>query len=113
MCELDRQIKVLLLLPLQEKCPYLEFSWSVFSRIRTEYGEIGSISLYSVRMQENTDLKTPNTATFHIVYSKQVNRDLRPLTSLRKKNNKKTLLCDNGVPVKPEKKKMIKLEITV
>ena len=31
--------------------------WSVFSRIRTEYGEIRSISSYSVRMRENTDQK--------------------------------------------------------
>ena len=31
------------------------FFWSVFSRIRTEYGEIRSISPYSVRMWENTD----------------------------------------------------------
>ena len=31
------------------------FFWSVFSRIRTEYGEIPSISPYSVRMQENAD----------------------------------------------------------
>ena len=23
---------------LREKCPYLEFLWTVFSRIRTEYG---------------------------------------------------------------------------
>ena len=29
--------------------------WSVFSRIRTEYGEILRISPYSVRMWENTD----------------------------------------------------------
>ena len=29
--------------------------WSVFSRIRTEYGEIRSISPYSARMWENTD----------------------------------------------------------
>ena len=33
------------------------FFWSVFSRIWTEYGEIRSISLYSVRMRENTDQK--------------------------------------------------------
>ena len=31
--------------------------WSVFSRIRDEYGEIWSISPYSVQMQENTDQK--------------------------------------------------------
>ena len=29
--------------PLHEKCLYLEFFWSVFSRIRTEYGEILSM----------------------------------------------------------------------
>ena len=36
------------------------YFWSVFSRIRTEYGEIRSIrsiSPYSVRMRENTDQK--------------------------------------------------------
>ena len=26
-------------LPVSKKCPYSEFFWSVFSRIRTEYGE--------------------------------------------------------------------------
>ena len=40
---------------LREKCPYLELFWSVFPRIRTEYREILHISLYSVRMWENTD----------------------------------------------------------
>ena len=29
--------------------------WSAFSRIRTEYGEVRSISPYSVRMRENAD----------------------------------------------------------
>ena len=33
------------------------FFWFVFSRIWTEYGEIRSISPYSVRMRENTDQK--------------------------------------------------------
>ena len=45
------------LISLLKKCPYPELFWSVFpvySWIRTEYGEIQSISLYSVRMQENT-----------------------------------------------------------
>ena len=36
------------------KFPYSEFFWSVFSHIRTEYGEIWSIPSYSVRMRENT-----------------------------------------------------------
>ena len=37
-----------------KKCPYLELFWSLFSRIRTEYGEIRSISLYLIRRRENT-----------------------------------------------------------
>ena len=45
------------------------FFWSVFFRIWTEYGEIWSISPYSVRMQENTDQKkTLYLDTFHAVY---------------------------------------------
>ena len=43
------------------------FFWSVFYRIRSEYGEIQSISPNSVRMRENTDQKTPSTDTFHAV----------------------------------------------
>ena len=41
--------------PLSKKCPYSKLFWSAFSRIRTEYGEIRSISLCSVRMRENAD----------------------------------------------------------
>ena len=40
---------------LRKTCPYSELFWSIFSRIRTEYGEMRSISPYSVRMRENTD----------------------------------------------------------
>ena len=43
------------------------FSWSVFSRIRTENGDTEYLS-YSIRMRENTDhKKTPNLDTFHAV----------------------------------------------
>ena len=42
-------------LPLREKCPYSELFWFIFSRIRTEYWEILSISPYLVQMRENTD----------------------------------------------------------
>ena len=42
---------------LREKCPFSELVWPVFSCIRTEYGEIQSISLYSVHIRENTDHK--------------------------------------------------------
>ena len=40
---------------MREKNPYWELFWFVFSRIWTEYGEIRSISPYSVRMRENAD----------------------------------------------------------
>ena len=40
---------------LREKCLYSELFWSAFSRIWTEYGEMRSISPYSVRMPENAD----------------------------------------------------------
>ena len=40
---------------LRKKYPYSELFLSVFSHIQTEYGEIRSISPYSVQMGENTD----------------------------------------------------------
>ena len=46
------------------------FLWSVFSRIRTECGDLRK-SLYFIRMRENTfQKKTPYLDTFHaVVYS--------------------------------------------
>ena len=44
----------------------MEFLWSVFSRIRTEYGEIRSMSPYSVRMWENTDQKNSEYGHFSL-----------------------------------------------
>ena len=38
---------------LRKKCSYSELLWSTFSRIRIEYGDIRSISPYSVQMREN------------------------------------------------------------
>ena len=40
------------------------FFWSVFSRIPTDYGEIRSISPYSVQIRENTDQKKLRIWTF-------------------------------------------------
>ena len=51
-----RLIQQLYLRPsLPKKCPYSELFWSASSHIWTEYGEIRSISSYSVRMRENVD----------------------------------------------------------
>ena len=53
---------------MRKKCPYSELFWSVFSRIRTEYGEMRSTSPYSVRMGENTDENNSEYEHFlHIV----------------------------------------------
>ena len=49
---------------LRKKCPYLEFFWPTFSRIWNEYGEIRSISSYSVQMRENTDQKNSEYGHF-------------------------------------------------
>ena len=54
-------------LSLRENCSYLEFFWSVFSRILTEYGEILRISPYSVRMRKNKDQK--NSEYGHLLRS--------------------------------------------
>ena len=51
-------------LALRIKCPYSEFFWSVFLRIRTEYGEILRISPYSVGIRENTDQKNSEYRQF-------------------------------------------------
>ena len=40
---------------LRKKSSFSELLWSVFSLIPTEYGEIRSISTFSVRMRENAD----------------------------------------------------------
>ena len=44
-----------LLLTLRKKCRYSELFWSAFSRIRTECGQMWSISPYLVQMRENAD----------------------------------------------------------
>ena len=42
-------------LSLRKKCPYSVFFCSVFSRIRTQYGNSICKFPYSIRMPENTD----------------------------------------------------------
>ena len=57
--------------PLREKCPYSEFFWSVFLRIRAEYGDIRRY--VSLRIQSECGKirtrKTPNRVTFHAAWS--------------------------------------------
>ena len=61
----------------REKCPNRKIFWSVFSCIRTEYGDLTRKSPYSVRIQENTNQnKTPYMGTFYalLVTAKNVLR---------------------------------------
>ena len=44
-------------LTLPEKCPYLEFFWSLFCCIRNEYKDLRSKCPYSPRIGENMDQK--------------------------------------------------------
>ena len=56
---------------LREKVSYLELLWSIFSIIWTEYGDIWSISPYSVQMRENTDQNNSEYGHFlpSVIYS--------------------------------------------
>ena len=49
---------------LRENRLYSELFWSVFSYIWTEFGDIRSISPYSVRVLENTDQKNSKYRLF-------------------------------------------------
>ena len=48
--------------------PCSELFWSVFSRMRTEYGEIRSIFPHSVRMRENVNQSNYEHGHFHAVF---------------------------------------------
>ena len=74
---MEKILKLILLLysrnlALREKCPYSELFWSVFSRIRTEYGETLCIFPYSIRIRENTDQNNSRYGHFlrSVEYSK-------------------------------------------
>ena len=53
-----------LTITLRKKCPYSEFFRSVFSSIQSEYGDLRSISPYSVQMRENKDQKNSEYGHF-------------------------------------------------
>ena len=76
-----------------EKCPYSKLFWSAFSRIWTEYGEIRSISPYSVRMRKNGDHNNSKyghfsrsdsgiNIVFYPWYCQKLNSELEDLSKL-------------------------------
>ena len=74
----------MLLVPssLRMKSDNSELFWSAFSRIRTEYGGIRSISPYSVRMLKMRTRTTPNTDTFHAVTCPEISKEIRVLSHI-------------------------------
>ena len=52
-----------------KKVQIRSFFWSLFSCIRTKYGDLRSKSLYSVRIQENSGQKKLRIWTLHTVIS--------------------------------------------
>ena len=64
----DDKIRNLIKYTLPEKCPYSEFFWPVFSRIRTEYGARVSVRIQSECGKIRTrKIPNSNTGTFHAV----------------------------------------------
>ena len=53
-------------------CPCSEWFWSVFSRIRTEYGEIRTVLSLNAGKYGHGHFLTPNTDTFYTVRVLQV-----------------------------------------
>ena len=99
----SRRISLLFFLcySLRGKCPYSELFYSTFSRIRTEYGEIQSISSYSALMRENADQKTPNTDTFcAVIVSKSLVCFRQTSSSTRSKINFFLFLYNGELPRK-------------
>ena len=51
--------------PLRKKYQFSEFFWSVFSHMRSEYGDLLCKSWYPVQIWETRTIKSSNTGTFH------------------------------------------------
>ena len=88
-----------------KKCRYLELFWSVLTRIRTEYGQIQSISLYSAQMPENMDQNNSEYGNF----SRSVTCDVSNFTInhfyARKKNKTATTTNNSVLEIKSIKRK--------
>ena len=67
---------------LRKTCPDSELFWSIFSRIRSEYGVIRIIPPYSVRMRENAHQN--NSEYAHFSSSANIKFKLKKLQFFRK-----------------------------
>ena len=68
--------------------------WSVFSRIRTEYGDLLRKSSYSVRIRENTDQKKLRIWTLHTV--RGICNRIQNWNVVTKKGSRKRILFTQG-----------------
>ena len=76
---------------LRKKCPYSEFFWSVFSFIRTEYGDLLRKYPCSIRMQEIRTRKTAKTDISHGVTAALKHLKVNKLNS--RKINLERIFC--------------------
>ena len=86
-----------------KKCRYLELFWSVLTRIRTEYGQIQSIFLYSAQMPENMDQNNSEYGNFSYSVTCDVSKFTINHFYARKKN--KTTTNNNVLEIKSIKRK--------
>ena len=70
---------------LRKKCPHSELFSSVFSRIRTEYVEIRSRQINSVRMGENTDHNNSEYGQFSCSVRVKIDNGVYQLTVFEKR----------------------------
>ena len=78
--------------------------WSVFSRIRSEYGEIRSITPYSVQMRENMDQKILRIwilFTQCILLYEGLDKYFFGFTNINRDNPNENIPC-RCIPVPPE-----------
>ena len=82
------------IISLRKKCLYSEFFWFVFSRIRNKCGEIWSISVYSIRIRENADLKNYKYRHFSLsACNGNTAYTGKMIDSIHKMNNHITVCC--------------------
>ena len=72
------QSKILLFLYCVKSVQIRSFFWSVFSRVRTEYGDLLHKFPYSVRIRENTDQKKLRIWTLFTHYYVTTNQTYYP-----------------------------------
>ena len=85
---------------LRENCPYLELFWPAFSRVRTEYGEIQYLSVFSPNAGKYGKIRTritPNTDTFYAVLTTNLNSS-QEIFQLHSRRSPQMVFLGKGIP---------------